>query len=245
VVQVPTTLLAQVDSAVGGKTAINHAKGKNLVGAFWQPDAVISSAAVLMTLPDRERRCGLAEALKHGFIANANLLHQWEREASALTALAPGPTGAMVEACCRIKAAVVAADEREAGGREVLNFGHTFGHAYERVIGYGAMTHGEAVALGMVLAARLSEKRGVAEPGLATFVASVLARFGLPHEPEAQGLPPMTTLIEAARHDKKGDGETIRFILLSAVGEAQIKNLNWTEIERDFAGSSVDNKVEE
>lgn len=235
VVQVPTSLLAQVDSAVGGKTAINHSRGKNLVGAFWQPAAVISSAAVLRTLPDRERRCGLAEALKHGLIADARLVRRWEQEADDLSALEDEPIADLVEACCRIKAAVVASDEREAGGREVLNFGHTFGHAYERILGYGRLTHGEAVALGMVLAARLSETLGMAGPGLATQVAALLGRFGLPYEPEAEGLPTMAELLEAARHDKKGDGEHIRFVLLRAVGEAQIERLTWDEIQRAFA----------
>ena len=175
-IQVPTTLLAQVDSAVGGKTGVNHAKGKNLVGAFWQPDAVVASHAVLATLPERERRCGLAEAIKHGFISDAALVDRFAEDGEAFARLEREPTMRLVEDCCRIKASIVAADERESGRRAVLNFGHTLGHAYERLLGYGELTHGEAVSLGMVHAARVSERIGSAAPGLAARVVEVLLR---------------------------------------------------------------------
>lgn len=238
VVQVPTTLLAQVDSSVGGKTAVNHATGKNLIGAFWHPRAVVASGAVLATLPPREVRCGLAEAIKHGFIADRELSTWMVREAEALLALEPSASARLVEACCRIKSAVVAEDPEEdpsAGRRAVLNFGHTFGHAYERLLGYGRWTHGEAVAVGMVWAARLSERLGVGKRGLEREVVASLARFGLPCDPGAGGLPSLTELIEAARGDKKARGDGVRFVLLERVGVARIERLGWSAIEDALA----------
>jgi len=229
-VQAPTSLLAQVDSAVGGKTGVNHALGKNLIGAFWQPRAVVSSVATLATLPPREVRCGLAEALKHALLADAALLTWCEERAGELRALAPGPSAELVAACCRIKAAVVAADEREGGHRAVLNLGHTFGHAYERLVGYGAMTHGEAVALGMVWAARLSEREGVAQPGLEARVIGASTAMGLPVAVDAPGLPTLDALIEAARGDKKADAGGVRFVLLAEVGAPVIRRLSWDAI---------------
>jgi 3-dehydroquinate synthase len=229
-IQVPTTLLAQVDSAVGGKTGVNHRLGKNLIGAFWQPRSVVASHAVLATLPDRERRCGLAEAIKHGFIADRTLVDRFLSEAASLERLEPEPTMALIEACCRIKAAIVASDEREAGDRAVLNFGHTLGHAYERLLGYGELTHGEAVSLGMVHAARVSENIGASGPGLAERVVSVLSAAGLPVDTTAPGLPSIEALLEAARSDKKADGDTIRFVVLEEVGRSLIERLTWDEL---------------
>jgi 3-dehydroquinate synthase len=238
VLQVPTTLLAQVDSSVGGKTGVNHARGKNLIGTFWQPRAVLASLATLRTLPAREVRCGLAEAVKHGFLADPGLVTAMEADAEAILALEPAALTPIVAACCRIKAAVVAGDEREDpdavdGGRAILNFGHTFGHAYERLLGYGAWTHGEAVAVGMVVAARLSERVGGASPGLEAEVTRVLARFGLPHDPWAVGVPgadALEPLIEAARGDKKGDQDGVRFVLLERLGVPRVERLTWAEI---------------
>lgn len=229
-VQVPTTLLAQVDSSVGGKTAVNHTAGKNLIGAFWQPRAVIASHAVLQTLPDRERRCGLAEAVKHGFIADGTLVDWCEAHGDELAAVAPGPTLELVERCCRIKAAVVEEDEREAGRRAVLNLGHTLGHAYERLVGYGRLTHGEAVALGMVWAARLSERLGEAPAGLEDHVVRVLGAMGLPAEVGDAALPGLDELIDAARTDKKADGDSVRFVLLQSAGQTVIRTLQWARI---------------
>lgn len=232
VVQVPTTLLAQVDSSVGGKTGVNHARGKNLIGAFWQPVGVVASQAVLHTLPPREVRCGLAEAVKHAFIADPALLTFILENADALRSLAPAPTSDLVEACCRIKAEVVADDEREdpiSGRRAILNFGHTFGHAFENLLGYGTLTHGEAVALGMVLAARLSDRLGVAS-ALEPRVTAALAALNLPHDPLGPERPPLSALIGAARGDKKALGAEVRFVLLADIGRPVITRLNWSDI---------------
>ncbi|PKN59031.1 MAG: 3-dehydroquinate synthase [Deltaproteobacteria bacterium HGW-Deltaproteobacteria-14] len=234
-VQLPTSLLAQVDSAVGGKTGVNHASGKNLIGAFWQPVAVVSSMPALQTLDPREVRCGLAEALKHALIADAALLETVLAGAEELRALAPTPTAALVGACCRIKAAVVAADERDRGQRALLNFGHTFGHAFELLLGYGALTHGEAVGLGMVLAARLSERLGVAPCGVEARVRGALAALGLPSDPDAAGLPALPALVAAARGDKKADAGGVRFVVLEAVGAAALRRLSWPEGARHLA----------
>ena len=241
VVQVPTTLLAQVDSSIGGKTGVNHDTGKNLIGAFWSPRAVLASQAVLRTLPPREVRCGLAEAIKHALIAEAPLLVRLLSLAPDLLALEPLATAELVHSCCRIKSAIVAEDPREdpiAGRRAVLNFGHTFGHAYEKLLGYGHWTHGEAVAVGMIWAARLSERLAVAAPGLEAAVHQALAAFGLPHAPEADGMPALASLIEAARGDKKGDAETVRFVLMPRIGEAVVQRLAWAEVQRALAADA-------
>ncbi|MCB9728757.1 MAG: 3-dehydroquinate synthase [Deltaproteobacteria bacterium] len=228
--QVPTSLLAQIDSAVGGKTGVNHAAGKNLIGAFWQPRAVVASLAVLATLPERERRCGLAEGIKHGFIADPALVDEVLANAPALAALEAAPTRSLVAASCRIKAEVVAADEREGGRRAILNFGHTLGHAYEKLLGYGALTHGEAIALGMIQAARVSEAVGVAPAGLEAIVRAPLEAVGLPVDTEASGLPDVPALLAAARSDKKADGSTVMFVTLAAVGRPLIRTLAWDHI---------------
>lgn len=232
VVQVPTTLLAQVDSSVGGKTGVNHARGKNLIGAFWQPVGVVASQAVLHTLAPREVRCGLAEAVKHAFIADPTLLTFILENADALRSLDPTPTAHLVETCCRIKAEVVADDEREdpiSGRRAILNFGHTFGHAFENLLGYGALTHGEAVALGMVLAARLSDRLGVAS-ALEPRVTAALAALHLPHDPLGPERPTLAALIEAARGDKKALGAEVRFVLLADIGRPVLTRLTWSDI---------------
>jgi 3-dehydroquinate synthase len=229
--QVPTTLLAQVDSEVGGKTGVTPAQGKNLIGAFWQPRSVVSSQAVLVTLPERERRCGLAEAVKHAFIADADLSDWCVRHAEALRALEPESTEHLVEACCRIKADVVATDERESGYRTILNFGHTFGHAYERLLGYGQWTHGEAISLGMVWAAGLSERLGVAPVGLLEDMVDVLKALGLPTAIDRADLPTLSLLLQAARSDKKADGDTVRFVLLKTMGQTETRTLDWGTIE--------------
>ncbi len=228
--QVPTSLLAQIDSAVGGKTGVNHAAGKNLIGAFWQPRAVIASHAVLATLPARERRCGLAEGIKHGLIADPALIDAVQAEPGRLAALEAEPTRALVLASCRIKAEVVASDEREAGRRAILNFGHTLGHAYERLLGYGQLTHGEAISLGMIQAARVSEAIGVAPAGLVAAVRAPLEAVGLPVDTGAPGLPGVPALLDAAKRDKKADGSTVMFVTLAAVGRPLIRTLAWGQI---------------
>jgi len=212
-VQVPTTLLAQVDSSVGGKTGVNHALGKNLIGAFHQPRAVLIDTDTLRTLPDRELRAGLAEVIKYGAIMDAALFAWLEEHIDALLSREPGALAHAIRRCCELKADVVAADEREAGRRAILNFGHTFGHAIERCQGYGEWLHGEAVAAGMVMAARLS---GVAATELAR-LAALLDRAGLPTAPPAIGAGEM---LAAMGMDKKVQQKRLRFVLLNALGDA-------------------------
>ena len=236
-IQVPTTLLAQVDSSVGGKTGVNHPAGKNLVGAFWQPEAVIASQAVLKTLPQRERRCGLAEAVKHGFIAEPEFVDWTDAHAPELVRLDSDAVSYLVERCVRIKAAVVEADERELGQRAVLNFGHTFGHAFEKETGYGTLSHGEAVGLGMVIAADLSVALGVSsDVALPQRVAEVLSRLGLCNDPYARVWPDLQALIDAARSDKKSvDVDSVNLILLRSLGQPLIQMHTWELIGRAIA----------
>lgn len=217
-VHVPTTLLAQVDSSVGGKTGINHPLGKNLIGAFHQPSLVFADTSYLATLPPRDLRAGLAEVVKYGVIADEALLADIERDAEALVAGDPAALRPVVRRSCEIKAAIVAADERETtGARAVLNFGHTFGHALERLAGYGSLRHGEAVAVGMVLAARLSAALGLCSADLPDRIAAVLERLGLPTrwpaDPEA--------LVRAARADKKARAGAIHMVLVEAPGRVR------------------------
>jgi len=197
---------------------------------------VVASHAVLETLPERERRCGLAEAVKHGFLGDRSLVAWCESHAEALMALDREPTMALVERCGRMKANIVQEDERDAGRRAVLNLGHTFGHAYERLLGYGALTHGEAVALGMVWAARLSERLGVAEDGLTRAVVRVLISLGLPSDPESSDLPGIDALCVAARTDKKSDQSHVAFVLMKDIGQSLIRTLSWTQIEEALSG---------
>jgi len=212
-VQVPTTLLAQVDSSVGGKTGVNHAQGKNLIGAFHQPRAVLIDTDTLRTLPDRELKAGLAEVIKYGAIMDAPFIAWLEEHIDALLSREPVALAHAIRRCCELKAEVVAADEREAGRRAILNFGHTFGHAIERCQGYGDWLHGEAVAAGMVMAARLS---GVAATELAR-LAALLDRAGLPTAPPAIGAGEM---LAAMGMDKKVQQKRLRFVLLNALGDA-------------------------
>lgn len=217
-IQVPTTLLAMVDSSVGGKTGINLTAGKNLVGAFHQPNAVYIDTALLATLPPREFAAGMAEVIKYGLLGDAELLSRLEREPLTLASV---DLAALVRRCCAIKAGIVEADERETakeGGRALLNLGHTFGHAIEQVTGYGVYLHGEAVAIGLAAAARLSWKLGyIGETGVAR-VEAVVAAHGLPvrlREPLALG--PLTA---AMARDKKVRAGGLRFVVLKALGEA-------------------------
>jgi 3-dehydroquinate synthase len=210
--------------------------GKNLIGAFWQPSAVISSQAVLGTLPERERRCGLAEALKHGLLGDEQLVSWCLTHADQLRALDPVLIRELVARCCRIKAEIVRDDERDAGRRAALNLGHTYGHAYETLLGYGTLTHGEAVALGMVWAARLSEALGVAKRGLEAAVIQSLRAFDLPFDTEADGLPSLSELTCAAQKDKKSDQSHVTFILLEEIGRTLIRTLPWIQIEEALLG---------
>lgn len=216
-VQLPTTLLAQVDSSVGGKTGINLAAGKNLVGAFHQPIAVLADMVTLKTLPTRELSAGLAEVLKHGVLADAGYFAQTEAALERLRALEPAALAAAVEGSCRIKAAIVARDERESGERALLNLGHTFGHAIETLAGYGTWLHGEAVGCGLCLAADLSRRLGMLDAAEAGRIEAAVTRAGLPTRIPGLGLD---AAIAAMRGDKKSESGQIRFILIERIGRA-------------------------
>ena len=218
-VQVPTTLLAQVDSSVGGKTAINHELGKNMVGAFHQPAAVVADTATLATLPPRELAAGLAEVVKYGAIHDAEFLAWIESNATALAARDAAALAHAIRRSCEIKAAIVAADERESGARALLNFGHTFGHAIESGAGYGTWLHGEAVAAGMALAARFSARQGRITDAEAERLIALLRRFGLPVQPPRL---PRETWLEYMGRDKKNEAGRITLILLDRLGSAAI-----------------------
>ena len=219
-VQVPTTLLAQVDSSVGGKTAINHALGKNMIGAFHQPAAVISDVATLDSLPERELRAGLAEVIKHGFALDAAFVLWLEANVEKILRKDKESLAYAVRRSCELKAAVVARDERETGERALLNFGHTFGHAIEAGTGYGAWLHGEAVAAGMVMAAELSALMGHLKKTEVARVRALLQRAGLPVAGPA--LAP-ERLIELMTLDKKAAKGRTRFVVLEAIGRARLR----------------------
>jgi 3-dehydroquinate synthase len=217
-IQVPTTLLALVDSSVGGKTAINHPRGKNMIGAFYQPQAVIADTTTLDTLPERELGAGLAEVIKYGLIRDLPFFDWLEANIDALNAREPAAMAHAIERSCENKAAVVAADEREEnGGRALLNLGHTFGHAVESGMGYGSWLHGEAVAAGMVVAARLSHRMGMLRADDVGRIVSLLERARLP-----VSIPDFNVerYLQLMGHDKKVESGKLRFILLRAMGEA-------------------------
>jgi 3-dehydroquinate synthase len=214
-IQVPTTLLAQVDSSVGGKTGVNHPQGKNLIGAFHQPRIVLIDTETLDTLPDRELRAGMAEVIKHGAIADPEFFGWLEENMPALLARNTEALAHAVQRSCEIKAGVVAEDEREAGRRAILNFGHTFGHAIERCQGYGEWLHGEAVAAGMVMAAQLS---GL-EPTEVGRLQSLIVSAGLPSRPPPIGAAAMRG---AMGMDKKVLQNKMRFVLLNQLGDATV-----------------------
>jgi 3-dehydroquinate synthase len=237
-VQVPTTLLAQVDSSVGGKTAVNHPKGKNLVGAFHQPVAVMADTNTLDTLPEREFRAGMAEVIKCGAINDAAFFDWIELNVEPILERDAETLATLIGTAVLNKARIVAEDEREAGARALLNLGHTFGHALETVTGYREFLHGEAVAAGMVMAARLSEARGLCKAGLSACMAHLLQRFDLPVT-----LPPHVpseAMLDAMALDKKVLAGRQRLVLLEAIGGAIIDSessaadiLNCLEQSRD------------
>ena len=216
-IQVPTTLLSQVDSAVGGKTAINHPLGKNMIGAFYQPQVVIADMDTLHTLPARELAAGLAEVIKYGLIGDRPFFDWLEANIDRLVAREPEALADAVERSCRNKAEVVALDERESGVRAHLNFGHTFGHAIEAGTGYGTWLHGEAVAAGMVLAARLSKRMGYLTDEEVRRITALLARAGLPIQAPELG---RSRYLELMGHDKKVAGGKLQFVLLKGIGAA-------------------------
>jgi 3-dehydroquinate synthase len=225
-VQIPTTLLAQIDSSVGGKTGVNTRHGKNLVGAFHQPLLVLADLDLLATLPRRELLAGYGEMVKYGLLGDADFFRALEAEAARLLALDPAVLGPAVALCCRLKARIVAEDERESGRRALLNLGHTFGHAFEAETGFGdRLLHGEGVALGMVMAARLSVRLGRLEPGAAERIAAHLAAVGLPTRPDRLGLGPdcVDRLLGHMAHDKKASDGRLTFVLLDAIGRAAVE----------------------
>jgi 3-dehydroquinate synthase len=229
VVQVPTTLLAQVDAAIGGKTAVDHPVGKNLIGAFHQPRLVLADVDTLATLPQRELLAGLAEVVKYGVIGDAALFARIEDDPQSVVTLEPETLVSLVAACARQKAAVVAADEREERGeRAVLNFGHTVGHAVETAAGYGRFLHGEAVAIGMVAAARVSHALDIADAATPERIRQVLERLGLPTVVPAD--VPAAALVAAMRADKKVAGGKIRFVAVERVGRVRLVPLTAEDI---------------
>lgn len=218
---VPTTPLAMVDSSVGGKTGVNHPKGKNLIGAFHQPAGVWIDTAFLDTLPEREYLSGLAEVVKYGVILDAGFFEYVEANVAAIHARKPEALLHVVARSCRLKADVVEKDEREETGlRAVLNYGHTFAHAFEAVGGYGGWLHGEAVAAGMVCASRLAERRGLIGPDLTRRQRDLLTAFSLPTAPKREW--PIDEQIAVMRRDKKAAGGRLRFILPTRLGEVRL-----------------------
>jgi 3-dehydroquinate synthase len=223
-VQIPTTLLAQVDSSVGGKTAINHPLGKNMIGAFYQPQRVICDLDLLKTLPARELSAGLAEIIKYGPIADMDFLDWIEANIDALRG---GDTAALahaVQRSCEIKAAVVGQDEREAGLRAILNFGHTFGHAIESGMGYGAWLHGEGVGCGMVMAAELSQRLGLIDAAFVLRLRRLIARAGLPTVgPVLSASDNAGRYLDLMRVDKKAEAGEIKFVVIDRPGSARVQ----------------------
>jgi 3-dehydroquinate synthase len=221
-VQVPTTLLAQVDSSVGGKTAIDHPRGKNLIGAFYQPRLVLIDVETLATLPVREFRAGLAEVVKYGVALDYTFFQYLEQNAAGIVAMEQGHLVQVIHRSCQLKARVVELDEKEDGLRAVLNYGHTLGHALETLAGYRELVHGEAVAMGMVLAAHISQTLGFCSEEDGARIAALLRRFGL-----AQALPVIdrNRLIDALTKDKKSRSGLISFICNRGIGSYAVEKL--------------------
>ncbi len=235
-VQVPTTLLAQVDSSVGGKTAVNHPRAKNMIGAFHQPIAVIADTSTLRTLPQRELGAGLAEVVKYGAIIDAAFFEWLEEHIDALRALDDDALALAIRRSCEIKARIVAEDERELGKRALLNLGHTFGHALEALGGYRRWLHGEAVAIGMVLAARTSTALGSLEAAECDRIERLLTRAGLPTN--ADGIEP-TALLAAMQLDKKADQRGLKLILLEGIGKALVAAAPPEQLLRSIIGEQL------
>ncbi|CAG8999089.1 MAG: 3-dehydroquinate synthase [Candidatus Celerinatantimonas neptuna] len=230
-IQVPTTLLAQVDSSVGGKTAVNHRLGKNMIGAFYQPRSVVIDIDCLKTLPEREYRAGMAEVIKYGIIYDSELFAWIESHLDEIHRLEPQAVTTIIRRCCEIKAEVVAKDETEQGIRALLNLGHTFGHAIEAHQGYGNWLHGEAVAAGMVMAAIAANHLGLLDQASVERIRALLVRVGLPVQP-----PQEMTLVDFMKHmmrDKKVLNQQLRVILPTSIGSAQVDDrLSEADIHR-------------
>ncbi len=217
-IQIPTTLLSQVDSSVGGKTGVNHPQGKNMIGAFYQPQCVIADTSTLDTLPDRELSAGMAEVIKYGLIYDIDFFAWLELNIDALMSRDKLLLSQAIRESCQIKATIVAMDERESGIRAILNLGHTFGHAIEAVMGYGNWLHGEAVAAGMIMAIDLSQRHGWIKPDFKQRVQALLIKAGLPVKAPAE--ISVTQFLDAMSIDKKVDKGIIKLILLTKPGEA-------------------------
>ena len=231
-VQVPTTLLAQVDSSVGGKTGINHALGKNMIGAFYQPRRVVCDLKTLNTLPDRELSAGLAEVIKYGPIADSAFLDWIESNLDALMRRDPAALAHAVQRSCEVKARVVAADERENGLRAILNFGHTFGHAIEAGMGYGNWLHGEAVGCGMVMASELSVQLGLMPAAFADRMRMLCQRAHLPVRAPDLGADRYLALM---RVDKKSEAGALRFVVIESLGRATLRPVTDAEVRAVLA----------
>jgi len=246
-IQIPTTLLAQVDSSVGGKTGINTRQGKNLVGAFHQPRLVLADLSILRTLPRRELLGGYAEVVKYAVLGDSDFFEWLEAHGAEVRAGDSAALAHAVEISCRMKASVVAADEREGGGRALLNLGHTFGHALEAATGFSdRLSHGEAVAVGMGLALDLSERLGHAPPGTAARLRAHLKAAGLPAHPDEIPGPPLAVpeLLHHMRQDKKARQGTLVFILVRGMGEAFIADdVPPAEIEAVLSGAALQDTV--
>jgi len=227
-VQVPTTLLAMVDSSVGGKTGVNHALGKNMIGAFHQPRLVLMDLDVLRSLPAEEFLAGMAEVIKYGVIWDRELFDFLDRNRGKVLAREQGPLGHIIRRSCEIKADVVSKDEREGGLRAILNFGHTVGHAVETVANY-TVRHGEAVAVGMVIASRLAHRSGLCDAAVPEKVERLLRDYGLPTGlASIRPRPPAQALLDAVQVDKKAEGGAVRFVLPTRIGEVAITK-EWDE----------------
>lgn len=225
-IQIPTTLLSQVDSSVGGKTAINHPLGKNMIGAFYQPQAVFIGLNTLETLPKREFAAGMAEVIKYALLGDCEFLSYLETQLEAIQAQEVSALRQVIHRCCQMKADIVAQDEKEHGVRAYLNLGHTFGHAIETEMGYGVWLHGEAVAAGMILACRLSEQLGNIKSEDTQRVIELTQRANLPVEAPAM---PLSTWIAHMQHDKKVQNGQMRFVALQQLGQAYLLNGIGTE----------------
>ena len=236
-IQVPTTLLAQVDASVGGKTAVNHPAGKNLIGAFYQPRLVWIDVNTLRTLPRREVQAGMAEVIKYAVTLSPSLFELLDEQLEALMALDQELLIEVVHQCCTLKAMVVGKDEREAGYRSVLNFGHTIGHAIETLTEYHRYLHGEAVAIGMVFAARLSSARGLCQPAVVDRLAQLLKRAGLPVTMPRELID--HDLAHAIQTDKKVSDGKIKFVCLEDIGRTRFEYLAGEEVLDTEASTSM------
>ncbi|MFQ5901757.1 MAG: 3-dehydroquinate synthase [Thermodesulfobacteriota bacterium] len=230
-IQIPTTLLAQVDSSVGGKTGVNHPAGKNLIGAFYQPGLVFIDVCCLKTLKGRDLKAGLAEVVKYGIIRDEGLFSFLEENIDRILNLESKSLIRIVNDSCRIKADIVEKDEHENGLRAILNLGHTFGHAIERLAKFKKFRHGEAVAIGMVMSARFSHRLGLCGPNIPKRIEALLLRIGLPVHPPAVS---MDEFLEAIKIDKKVKGGKARVVLIERLGKVLIKEMEWKDFSLDL-----------